>query len=482
MNSIRARLLVLLLVGLSLVLATGGVSVYVLARFNLTRQFDQSLLALARTISTRAVHEEGRLTFDAGDGFDELVGATRFELRTRSGGPLKRSENLAGLQLPQRFPRAGEHEFDDLALEGLESARAIWLGFRPAVESGDDDDDDEADAEESQLAHAIEIPDDLQVLIVTVAIDRGPLDAALGTMAWALLLCGAVVTLTAVLLVVLGVRWGLAPLGRLTRQLEKLSGESGATPLDTTNAPDELEPVYAELNALFRRIDRTIARERSFAGAAAHELRTPLAELRATAEVAVRWPDAEQAEAALREVLTIGREMEGLVESLLLISRGDRDASETPPSRVDLRPLIERWLTASEATIAEKRLRVRVDLNGDGSVEAPLDAVEIIARNLIDNAVRYTPPDGAIHISAETNGAGDAHTVVFRNGPVELKADEAPRIFEPFFRADAARTDRTHVGLGLTVVELVARASRLRVDAALADRDLVIRLMPESDS
>ncbi|MHC5003189.1 MAG: sensor histidine kinase [Planctomycetota bacterium] len=239
-------------------------------------------------------------------------------------------------------------------------------------------------------------------------------------------------------------------------------------------------PIYRELNRMLDRVEGVLERERAFVDAAAHELRTPLAELRSAAEVAIRWPEPARASAVLHEVLAIGGEMERLVESLLLISRGDAGGEEplTSPT-VPADTIVPACLDRCNGAISDKAIRLSVQLEEGRSPRAPRDALTIIVRNLVDNAVQYTPVHGRIAIRSEPDSGGSS-TFVVENGPVELEAGDLPRLFEPFWRTDTARSDRDHLGLGLAIVQRVAEAVGLRVDARLAGDRLQLRLSSES--
>lgn len=471
-NTIRARLLVMLLAGLAVVLTAGGAAVYWIAKLSLLRQFDASLNARAHTLASLVKLEPGRLVFESGDAPAAALAETFFELRAEDGHVLKRSANLGQASLAQRPLGEGEHRIENLELVGDGGVdggeievRAIWMAFRPRVDA-----DDWPGGDVSRATP--------ELLTIAAALDRSATDRALATLLTAILAAGAAVALTVVPLVVLGVRRGLAPLGRLSRELEAIGpADTISRRFDQVEAPGELLPVYRALNGMLDRLEQTVQRERTFADAAAHELRTPLAELRSSAEVALRWPDPQRAAAALREALAIGREMERLVESLLLLSRGNAGLVEPAGgvSEAPLRTIVDRCIDHVRATAEHKGLQIRVDLNGSPVLGSSSAAMQIIAGNLIDNAVRYTPAGGTLTIRSEGPGAGGGHNgspaLVVENGPVELAASDLPRLFEPFWRADRARSDREHVGLGLTVVQRIADSVGLRVEAALlADR------------
>ncbi|MHC4413701.1 MAG: sensor histidine kinase [Planctomycetota bacterium] len=457
MKTIRGRLLAMLLTGLTVVLTAGGAAVYWIAQSSLMRQLDAGLRTRAMALASLVTFDDGRIEFEFDEGKTGTIEEGYFEFQTRSGDVLRRSANLAEASLPMRPGLDRGFAFDDIELPGQIEGRAVWLAFRPRLdwEAGGGSEPEE--------------------LVVAAALDREPVDRALATLLGALIAVGVVVGITVGVLVSFGVRWGLAPLGRLSRQLGSVSGRTISKRVDAAGAPGELVPIYRELNSMLDRVERALERERSFANAAAHELRTPLAELRATAEVAIRWPDTGRATASLREMLSIGREMEHLVESLLLIIRGNAAGAESEADEVSVAPIVHECLQRANGSIIDKGLKLTVDLDERNSLRAPPDAVEIMVRNLIDNAVRYTPSEGRVTIRNECAADGSPSLIV-ENDPVELEEDDLPRLFEPFWRAEGSRSDREHVGLGMAVVTQVAQAIGLRVDAGLAGDRLQIRV------
>jgi signal transduction histidine kinase len=468
MTSIRGRLFVTLLSGLVVVLTAGGAAVYWLAEANLIRQFDAGLEARARVLASLVSAESGSIVLDLADGPTETIRGCFFEYRTLSGEVLRRSDNLAGASLPRHGSFYEAIVFTDIELPHGTDGRAAWLAFEPLV----DEEDEEDEEDDGVVALSSGDPPEL---VVVAALDRGPIDRAMGTLLGALIIVGCVVGLTIGVMVTVGVRWGLAPLDRLRGQIEGVDGRSISRRFEDDGAPCELTPIYRELNRMLDRVEGALERERSFADAAAHELRTPLAELRTTAEVAVRWPDTDRASATLRELLSIGREMEHLVESLLLISRGNANALNGATDEISVASIVHGCLQRTAGSIRQKRLKLTVDLDSNGSLPAPQDAVEIIIRNLIDNAVQYTPSDGTITISG--NGAADGSpALTVANAPVCLDEYDVPRLFEPFWRMQGSRSDREHAGLGLAVVDQVARAIGLNVDAELEGDRLQIRV------
>ena len=461
MKTIRGRLLLMLLVGLAVVLAAGGATVYVRARAGMLRQLDRDVEARVRALAPLASFEDDEFNFEFDDWPAALVGDGYFQFLTEDGELLRRSANLEGSSIPVREPELNQLYLEDVVLPGDKPGRAAWLAARPRIDPVDDD------VQPDEISKSEEF-------IVMAALDRSAMDSALATLLTALLITGGALAVTITALVLVGVPWGLRPLNRLGKQLESVGGRTMSTRFDGDDAPRELRPIYRELNSMLDRVERTIARERSFADAAAHELRTPLSELRTTAEVAVRWPEEKKSLAALHEALGIGREMEHIVEALLSISRGGAGGNGTTNGVVALAPLVREAVQRSAKAIEGKHLKVTLDADSHQSLSAPRQALEIIVRNLIDNAVHYTPEGGAIRIIGANNGT----LFTVENGPVRLVEADVQHLFEPFWRKDASRGDREHVGLGLAVVQRIAGAMGLQVEARLAGERLQMQVSP----
>ncbi|MCI0632144.1 MAG: HAMP domain-containing histidine kinase [Phycisphaerales bacterium] len=467
MKSIRGRLTILLLGGLALALGAGGAAVYWISEASLVRQFDAGLKSRAHTLASLVKLEPEGLIFENGDAPPAMMAETYFELRLgSSGNVLKKSAKLGDLSLPQCEVAENEYVTANTDLPGSLNGRAVWFGFRARV-----DPDDWGNAESSQASP--------ELLTIVAALDRGPIDRALGTLLTTLLMVGLSVAIAVAILVALGIRWGLAPIDRLSRQLGRVSGTTLSERFDNSGAPRELAPVYRELNGMLDRMEQTLERERSFADGAAHELRTPLAELRAAAEVAIKWPEAKPAMVSLNQVLQIGHEMEQLVESLLLISRGNTADGSSHLKQAAMGSIVQGCLVNARDAINQKRLQLVVEVGNGELFPAPAPAVEIIARNLIDNAVQYTPAGGNLTIRTENSGDHSTALVV-ENGPVELAQSDLPRLFEPFWRMDRARSDRRHVGLGLTVVHRIATTMGMRIETELRGDQLQIRVCAEN--
>jgi len=460
LRSIHSRLNVVLALGLTGVLIAGALTIRHLVRHELVAHVDSGLAARVPIIAARLVHTREGVVFEAGDGLDEAVGEGWFEIRD-SAGVIRRTSMEGGSELPSRTPDPGVAEFGDSPIPGGAKGRAAWLVCSPRA------DDEEFTAEE--LASLVPEP-----FCVCYAMSLRSVDEAMTAVTAALVIVGAAAECAALGLLALGVRWGLRPLNELASSIAGASPDQAAPFVSRQGQLRELVPIHDALDRMMARVKLSLERERSFSGAAAHELRTPLAELRTVAEVALRWPDPDRLESALREVLAVGTEMEGIVESLLRMSRGE---GALPGERVVVAEIARRCLERAGGEVSARSIALDVQLDGVVLEDSSRTLVEIVLRNVIENAVQYTPGGGTISIHSEGR---DLFTIT--NAPVELAPKDLSRLFDPFWRGDGARTDRRHAGLGLAVARQAAQSAGLALDASLEGAALTMRITRAADA
>ena len=258
------------------------------------------------------------------------------------------------------------------------------------------------------------------------------------------------------------VRQGLAPL----RQLSQLLGQRRAQALEPVvlvDMPLEMQPMVQALNALFERIEQMLASERRFTADAAHELRTPIAAIRTQAQVALgAGDDAAQRLHALQFTLAGCDRATRLVEQLLTLARLEASAAAAPAARVDLSALARRVAAdlAHVALARQQTLALEADapcpVTGDDALTG------VLVRNLIDNALRYSP-DGAHIVVRVAMDAGQATLHVEDSGP-GMTEPEMARLGERFFRV--LGQSQPGSGLGWSIVKRIADVFGVRLQVS----------------
>jgi two-component system sensor histidine kinase QseC len=430
-KSIRQHLTLTIVSGFGVLLLVGGLAIYFFTRVALLDEFDAGLRAKALVIVSRAEQDNDGLHVDlaeiAAQGGDVMP--QFFELWEYGGKRAVRSESLHGTDLPQRSGPLPEPAYWNLDLPGDFAGRAMGLKFSPAA-------DDEKDKQPTTPAQAI----------LVVAADRRPLDQTLTLLA-AILLATGLLTLAATVPVVrFSLRRGHAPLEQLSRQAAGITAESLQSRFPTDSMPEELLPITTRLNDLLRRLKDSFERERRFSADLAHELRTPLAELRTHAEVEIQWIEGGEA-GKHRETLEIALQMEGIVTRLLELARCENSKLPVRREPIPLQPLVEDvWRSlAGKANI--KQLAVNFTLPSGAVIETDRALFRSILTNLLSNAVEYSPQNGRVEIHWRAN----ANELAISNAVYNLTPDDLPHLFERLWRKDTSRTGGEHFGLGLSL-------------------------------
>jgi two-component system, OmpR family, sensor kinase len=299
-------------------------------------------------------------------------------------------------------------------------------------------------------------------LVAVVAIPTRPmrrsLDSLLRALALALLLGAAAAAFTASRLA-----------GRLTRPLEEIATAAdaiGATNLQARIpevSPDvELRQVTRVLNDLLARLEAAFAAQRSFVTDASHELRSPLANLRGTVEVALRRPRlTEEYREALTVALTEAERLSRLVDDLLMLSRADARQFVLDVQACDLADIARDAVTALAARGQEKGVQLRLDAQPTAVVGDPHRLRQAVD-NLLGTALRYAPVASEVIV---TTGQRNGHALLsVQDAGPGLSAEEQARIFDRFYRTDLSRgRDSGGLGLGLPIAKAIIEAHHGRV-------------------
>lgn len=268
-------------------------------------------------------------------------------------------------------------------------------------------------------------------------------------------------------LLALGVWWAVSGSMRPLRELGAVvavrhPGALDPMPLDA--APPEVRPLVTALNGLFDRVARMLESERRFNADAAHELRTPIAAIRMQAQVAQgATSDAERARALAATVQGCDRAAR-LVEQLLQLSRLEGEPVLAPTAHVDLVAVLRQVVQDLQPMAAARGQRVECDLAA-AVLPVPMEPglVQVLLRNLVDNALRYSPQDGVVRVIATQEAGGVPSVVVEDSGP-GMTPQEMARLGERFFRVLGTAVRGS--GLGWSIVQRIARLHGLDVTVA----------------
>jgi len=252
-------------------------------------------------------------------------------------------------------------------------------------------------------------------------------------------------------LVWIAVSFGLAPLGAIGRAVSRRD-PADVKPLAIASPPREVAPLVSGLNALFARVRASLVHERRFTADAAHELRTPIAALRAQAEVALGAGDAAERRRALEGVIAGCDRAAHLVDQLLTLARLDPAQDARRTGSADIAGIAREVASTHVQAAIDRGLELSVDAPASAIVAAEPALLEILLRNLVDNAVRYSAGRGReVRIVVEDGAAPFLR--VIDDGP-GIAPQERARLGERFHRLEG--TVESGSGLGLSIVRRIA--------------------------
>ena len=479
LRSLRSRLLAGMIGSIAVLLAVFGCVVYSAVRRALVAELDAALAVTARTLaaSVEVDDDEVEIEFDSRrvPEFGEAGGGFCYEFRRSDGTVLKRSASLGGSGLESFHGSGGAVAFRFLALPDGRGARAAGLRFRPAVERDDVEREGEHRNEGAERGHRA--GGAAGPLVLVVARDAGGLEGHLASLRWILLAAGVGTMALASCVSYLIVGRGLAPLRSLAGRIARIGAADLGVRIGAAAMPAEMAPVVGKLNDLLGRLAAAFDRERAFTADVAHELRTPLAGLRTTIEVALAdgETDGERAE-ALSDCLDITVRMQAMVETLLTLARLDAGEAASPQETIDLAELLDaRWRPLADRA-RRRRLAFENAVPPGVSCLGRKDTLAVALDNVLDNAVAYADESGRIRAAARR--ADGAVEVTISNTGCRLPAARAEDVFERFWRGDTSRSQTgVHCGLGLALVRRIVTSQHGSVSAEIGqDGVFTIRL------
>jgi signal transduction histidine kinase len=250
----------------------------------------------------------------------------------------------------------------------------------------------------------------------------------------------------------------LGPLQRVAAGVRQRD-EQSLDPLPTAGLPDEVAPLVQALNALLQRLGRSLDTQRAFVADAAHELRSPLTALKLQLQLLRRAAD-EPARAAAIEGLGAGIDRAArLVEQLLTLARTEPGTPVGPVESFDLGELVREAVADAHVLAQTRGTTLRFEAETTAQVRGERAALSALARNLVDNAVRYSPSTSTVEV--RVRGDGDGAVLEVDDAGPGIPASERERVFDRFYRRTASDGDGS--GLGLAIVRGVAERHRAQV-------------------
>lgn len=445
-HSIRRRLILALALGLGTLLTLVFLLLDRGIHEHLNERLDSQLLDRARTVN--AVLGGNHALDDPASLLGSRAHSDYFTVWDVHGGILLRSPSSAGHALERPPGDAGHGKvLYDLVLPDGHRGRAVAM---PGV--------------------LVKAARPVSTILV-VAVEREDVDA-LGAHLH-LVLIGTIVftTLCAVLLAFVLVNRGLRPLVRLGARVARLDPDHPPAPLADARMPVELVPLAEALDTTFQRQHAALQRERRFTADVAHELRTPLAEIRASLELAQRQGAHAREQEALAASLAATGRLQAIVDGLLALAQHDARQADAP----QLEPLdLVELLNAQCRSLDPGMARLRVEAPAEFWTQSDPLLLERICANLLQNAIEYAPAGSPIELRLQAHASRIWLEV--GNAAPGLDADDIAHLGERFWRKQTERTPSNHSGLGIALSQALATALGLTLGFRLAQGELIARL------
>lgn len=423
-RSLRNQLLRWLLIPLTLLFLADAIGSFIVARHLSDQVYDNELLEIARELTLHVKADGVRTTFNLEkdaertlllDQYDEV----HYAVRTKDGTSIAGDADI----LPPTRPGPGPTYYDS-ALGGT-PVRVVQLSTTDGAAGGVTVAVAETRVKRHGLVNAIMIGVILpQLLLIVIA----------GIVLWA------------------GVARGLAPLARLQQAVAARS-HLDLSPVSVPEIPVEVHPLVTAINDLMTRLEEILTYQSRFIADAAHQLRTPVAGLKAHVEVALREEDPAQAKQTIAHLYTAVDRMSRLVAQLLSLARNE----PTILRKLELAPLDLSKL-AFDVTLewVPEAYRRNIDLGFEGvephaTVRGDATRLTELINNLLDNAIRYSRDNGRVTVRVASQ---PSRLSVSDDGPL-IPVDERERIFERFHRLLGTHADGS--GLGLAIVQEIAK-------------------------
>ena len=253
----------------------------------------------------------------------------------------------------------------------------------------------------------------------------------------------------------------LAPVNRIIESAERIGVRDLSRRLEVPLAKDELRRLTEQVNAMLDRIETSVKRITQFTADASHDLRTPLALIRTNAELALRRPrsDAEYRE-TLARILATSEETTELIEQLLLLARADANGAQLKLEPTTLSLVLQAVAQKANVLATGKGLTFSHSVvPSTDSLLANQPALERLFLTVLDNAIKYTPPGGHVHLGLRME---DSHAIIeLSDTGIGISEKDLPHVFERFYRADQVRSRETRgSGLGLSIARWIAELHR----------------------
>lgn len=304
-----------------------------------------------------------------------------------------------------------------------------------------------------------------------LAISRESLDRILEMQRWLAIAIGTLLIGASIAIALALTKRSFKKVDDFSQHLHKIDFDSLGNRLPEEGLPIELAPLATRFNEALSRLDRGAKREIRFNANVAHELRTPVAELRAIAEVGLQECEAgdmENPSSYFEDAAELASRMGRLVDTLSSLNRSGLGRENMVIAKVDFVKLVRRAWKAHARKAQRRDLAVTFDLPAKWRIETDASLGSAMVTNLMSNAVSHTPKGGEITFQL----VPERRQFVISNTNPDLTEGDLAFLVEPFWQKDASRSDSSHFGIGMALVDAYARLLRIDYEPSLPQPNL----------
>ena len=480
MRSLKGTLYLGVILGTFLVLVIAGTVLYFSVNRHLVHQMDASLADKARTLALSIELKHYGLEVDLEEmrleEMEEAGSPEYISISSMDGRIIYRSDIFRDITVPVPDTPLAEPRYGYFFIKGAGNLRYIIYSFQPDVDDEEEEDLEDVKADPGIVIDNASLPED--PIVLQLFRDTAELSYFMEIFFFILLGTGLGSIGILSLVVWLAIKRGAQPINELASGIDSIKDDDLTVRLEEAGVLEELTPIVSGMNLFLDRLEGSFNRERGFTSDAAHELRTPLAGLKSTIEVALaKEREGIEYRETLEKSLEIVNQLENLVKNLLALARLESGREKATSNEIQLESLIlDSWALCSEDAL-NKHIETSFDL-GNGRMTLVDDKLlSQVLEELFRNAVYYTDEGGSIRINL-SHERGETRLRISNTGS-KVSAGEGARVFDRFWRGSYSRDDTgMRFGLGLPIVKKIAETMDMQVKVQTEmDGEFVVTLI-----
>lgn len=482
MRSLKGTLFKGVILGTALVLAAAGGILYFSVNAQLVRQMDESLADKLHSLALSVEEKQYGLEVDLAEmrvaELEEADVPEFFYIGTVDGRIIYRSDALHGIPIPSFSEPVSDLKRNWHELPNGTKLRSVLLAYIPDI---DDENEPEWTAGNREIVvDTSAIPGD--PVVIQVFIDASSYQRFLNL--FMLMLVGTGLGSIGVLSVAVWwtIKRGTNPINELASRIEGISDDDLTMRLDDGRVLRELVPIVQKLNMVLDRLEGSFSRERGFTSDAAHELRTPLAGLKSTIEVALgKDRKSGEYQKTLERSLEIVKQLENLVKRLLALARLETEQKTIMGAQILLESFVrDTWTNCSKGN-DEKQVEVSFHFSNGSMALIDGGLFAQVLEELFRNALYYVDHGGLIKVSLLAQEEGSLQLKISNTGS-QIAAEETDRVFDRFWRGNYAMGDTgLRSGLGLPIVQKIIKTMsiQMEIESEMGGEFIVTLTIPE---